>query len=45
MLNYAKSNHCQQIHLDSGIQRLEAHQFYLHEGMEMTGYHFFFTVK
>jgi len=45
LLDYAKSNHCQQIHLDSGIQRLEAHQFYLHEGMEMTGYHFFLQLS
>lgn len=31
---------CDAFHLDSGVQRKRAHQFYLREGMELAGYHF-----
>jgi GNAT superfamily N-acetyltransferase len=31
---------CDQMHLDSGIQRTEAHRFYEREGMTMTSLHF-----
>jgi GNAT superfamily N-acetyltransferase len=31
---------CVQMHLDSGIQRKEAHRFYEREGMSMTSLHF-----
>ena len=31
---------CQQMHLDSGIQRKEAHRFYEREGMTMASFHF-----
>jgi len=31
---------CAQLHLDSGVQRKDAHRFYAREGMEQTGYHF-----
>ncbi len=31
---------CRQIHLDSGIQRKEAHRFYEREGMKMASFHF-----
>ncbi len=31
---------CEQMHLDSGIQRKEAHRFYEREGMTMSGFHF-----
>lgn len=31
---------CQQLHLDSGIQRKEAHRFYKREGMTMASFHF-----
>jgi GNAT superfamily N-acetyltransferase len=31
---------CSQLHLDSGIQRKDAHRFYEREGMQLTGYHF-----
>ena len=36
----AKHRGCQELHLDSGIQRKDAHRFYEREGMEMTSYHF-----
>lgn len=31
---------CEQFHLDSGVQRKEAHRFYLREGMQLSSYHF-----
>ena len=31
---------CDAFHLDSGVQRKRAHQFYLREGMELSSYHF-----
>jgi GNAT superfamily N-acetyltransferase len=31
---------CEVFHLDSGVQRKRAHQFYLREGLELAGYHF-----
>lgn len=38
--NYAAKNNCQQMHLDSGIKRKDAHRFYENEGMEMVAFHF-----
>ena len=37
---YALEHGCEQLHLDSGVQRLEAHRFYLREGMTKASYHF-----
>lgn len=31
---------CDALHLDSGVQRKRAHQFYLREGLELLGHHF-----
>lgn len=31
---------CEQMHLDSGIQRKDAHRFYEREGMSVAGFHF-----
>ena len=31
---------CDAFHLDSGVQRKRAHEFYLREGMELSSYHF-----
>ena len=31
---------CDVFHLDSGVQRKRAHQFYLREGMDLSSYHF-----
>jgi len=36
----AHKNNCVQVHLDSGIQRRNAHRFYKREGMELAQYHF-----
>jgi GNAT superfamily N-acetyltransferase len=31
---------CSQLHLDSGVQRFDAHRFYLAHGMAITAHHF-----
>lgn len=31
---------CEQFHLDSGFQRLDAHRFYHNQGMNITAFHF-----
>ena len=35
---------CKQLHLDSGVQRLQAHQFYKREGMHLASKHFVIDV-
>ncbi|MDP1682884.1 MAG: GNAT family N-acetyltransferase [Burkholderiales bacterium] len=37
---FAVKEGCLQLHLDSGMQRKEAHRFYEHEGMTVAGLHF-----
>jgi GNAT superfamily N-acetyltransferase len=37
---FAAAEGCRQLHLDSGIQRQDAHRFYEREDMSKTGYHF-----
>jgi GNAT superfamily N-acetyltransferase len=36
----AATESCKQMHLDSGIQRKDAHRFYEREGMAIAGFHF-----
>lgn len=36
----AKERGCRELHLDSGVQRADAHRFYRREGMEVSSYHF-----
>jgi GNAT superfamily N-acetyltransferase len=36
----AREARCDELHLDSGVQRKDAHRFYQREGMELTGFHF-----
>lgn len=38
--DFAAKEGCEQLHLDSGIQRKEAHRFYERQGMAMTSFHF-----
>ena len=38
--NYARDNQCEQLHLDSGVQRFAAHRFYLREGFNIASHHF-----
>jgi GNAT superfamily N-acetyltransferase len=37
---YAKQQGCEQLQLDSGVQRFDAHRFYFHQRMSITSYHF-----
>ena len=37
---HARELGCQELHLDSGLQRLDAQRFYVREGMTITSYHF-----
>lgn len=39
-LGRAEAEGCNALHLDSGVQRHEAHRFYFREGMRIMGYHF-----
>ena len=36
----ARAHGCDQLELDSGVQRFEAHRFYLRERMHISAYHF-----
>ena len=38
--DYGRRHDCVQLHLDSGVQRTDAHRFYLREGMSITSHHF-----
>ncbi len=40
LVDYAHQHGCQELHLDSGVQRFDAHRFYLREGMHIAGHHF-----
>lgn len=41
----ARSRDCETIELDSGVQRFEAHSFYLREGFHISSHHFSCTLK
>lgn len=40
LLDYARKNNCKSLHLDSGVQRYDAHRFYLRNGMKISCHHF-----
>lgn len=40
LVNHAKENGCDQFHLDSGVQRFNAHRFYLRKKMIISSHHF-----
>jgi GNAT superfamily N-acetyltransferase len=40
LTGYARQHGCGELHLDSGVQRLAAHRFYLTNRMEITSHHF-----
>jgi GNAT superfamily N-acetyltransferase len=40
LLERARACGCEQIHLDSGVQRFAAHGFYLKNRLHITGHHF-----
>lgn len=37
---HARDQGCNELHLDSGMQRMDAHRFYARERMDRAGYHF-----
>lgn len=44
LVEEARREKCQQLHLDSGHQRFDAHRFYLKRGMIMNAHHFSMNV-
>lgn len=40
LISYAHEHGCQQLHLDSGVQRFAAHKFYLNNNMFISSHHF-----
>lgn len=40
LLDRARTEGCQGLELDSGVQRKDAHRFYEREGLEIRSYHF-----
>jgi GNAT superfamily N-acetyltransferase len=40
LTDLASRERCEQFHLDSGVQRKDAHRFYEREGMQLPSYHF-----
>ncbi|HXF68471.1 MAG TPA: ACT domain-containing protein [Thermoflexus sp.] len=40
LTDFAEKEGCAQLHLDSGVQRKDAHRFYEREGLQLTSYHF-----
>ncbi|HEY9659827.1 MAG TPA: GNAT family N-acetyltransferase, partial [Allocoleopsis sp.] len=40
VVDYAKQHACEQLHLDSGVQRFDAHRFYFKQRMSIGAYHF-----
>jgi GNAT superfamily N-acetyltransferase len=45
LVNEAKSRDCDQLHLDSGVQRFGAHRFYLASRMDIIAHHFAMKLK
>lgn len=45
VINEAKKGQCDQVHLDSGPQRHEAHGLYLNHGFKIIGHHLAFNLK
>jgi len=40
IFKFAAQNGCQQVHLDSGVQRFDAHRLYLNKGFIISSHHF-----
>ena len=45
LVKHARETRCDELHLDSGVQRFGAHRFYLASGMDITCHHFAMTLK
>lgn len=44
LIKQAREHQCTQLHLDSGVQRVDAHRFYARENMSHTSYHYAFEL-
>lgn len=40
LVQFAREQDCGQLHLDSGVQRFDAHRFYLRNCMKISSHHF-----
>lgn len=40
LVEYAKKQMCKAVHLDSGVQRFDAHRFYFRKRMTISSHHF-----
>jgi GNAT superfamily N-acetyltransferase len=40
LVEYATAHDCQELNLDSGVQRFDAHRFYLRQRMKISSHHF-----
>jgi GNAT superfamily N-acetyltransferase len=40
LIDYARTQACDAVHLDSGYQRYDAHRLYLNKGFELNSHHF-----
>ena len=40
LLEFARQHDCGQLHLDSGVQRIDAHRFYERQGMTFSSHHY-----
>lgn len=45
LIAYARREGCDQLHLDSGVQRFDAHRFYLRQRMRISSHHFALELK
>jgi GNAT superfamily N-acetyltransferase len=45
LLDFARARGCEQVHLDSGVQRFGAHRFYLRNRMDIVAHHFALSLK
>lgn len=45
VVQYAKDHQCEQVHLDSGVQRFDAHRFYLRKKFNISSHHFEMKLK
>jgi len=45
LVSRARENGCDQFHLDSGVQRFDAHRFYLVKRMTLSSHHFFINLE
>ncbi|MFH1108367.1 MAG: GNAT family N-acetyltransferase [Planctomycetota bacterium] len=45
LVEQAVERGCDQLHLDSGVQRFGAHRFYLRKRMDITAHHFALKLK